>query len=230
MKHMKRLGLFLGAVALVALTAGVVACNGVLGISAAAVEGVEAGDGGAVEAGLTCDSYCQLITQNCVSPADVEYQNDPGLCRSMCNNLALDNGTISSAPQNTLGCRVYYAQLAGTSDPATNCRFAGPLGGGHCGTKVEACGNFCSLDVPYCKSIGAPTYMSQTDCTDRCQGLLGDAGGYEFDTDGGPTGVDLPEGTNTLNCRFYHLENGYPSPARGMVHCPHTLPVSAVCN
>jgi hypothetical protein len=50
-------------------------------------------------------------------------------------------------------------------------------------------------------------------------------------TDGGANtqGVDLPDGTNTLNCRFYHLENAYPSVSRGQTHCPHTMPISATC-
>ena len=224
---MKRLGLVFGTMVLL-LAAATTACNGVLGIGSAALEGVEAG---AVEGGTpdnTCASYCHLITQNCTINAQ-EYQSEP-MCLSMCNNLALDNGVVGPGGENTLGCRIYYADLAGRSDPAGNCRFAGPLGGGHCGDKAAACTNFCSLDVPYCRDIiKMPSYASQVDCMNDCIGVDGGTG-YDFETDGGSTGVDLPASTNTLNCRFYHLENAYPDKTRGAVHCPHTMPVSATCN
>jgi hypothetical protein len=214
---------------------GAMGCNGLLGIQSATLG--EGTDGGLVEAGpvqVTCASYCQLMTTNCSTDTDTEYQQDPtmSLCLSMCNSLALDQGLLTDTNVNTLGCRVHYAQAA-ASDPLTNCRFAGPLGGGMCGTKTDACNNFCQLDVPYCMQVPAPSYMSMTDCTNSCLtgGSTGDAGtGFVFTTDGGSTGVDLPDGTNTLNCRFYHLENAWPSMARGKIHCPHTMPISATCH
>jgi hypothetical protein len=227
---MKYVGLVFGtvcALALGALAVGASACNGLLGIGTATVgEGSEGG----VAPAITCAYYCQEITNNCTSNDSLEYQGSQALCESMCNNFAFDNGTLADTTGNTLGCRIHYAQLA-TSDPTTNCRFAGPLGGGQCqGSPSDPCSNFCQLDVPYCAGIKKPSYMSLGDCTNSCQGG-GDAGpGFVFTTDGGSTGVDLPDGTNTLNCRFYHLENAYPSTARGVIHCPHTMPISATCN
>jgi hypothetical protein len=225
---MMRVGFFFGAALLaVAVTGATVACNGLLGICSATVGELDGGPN--TEAGVNCTYYCQTITQNCTGPS-AEYQGDLGLCESMCNNLSLDNGSILPSNDNTLGCRIYYAQQAGQSDPATNCRFAGPLGGARCGDRITACGNFCSLGVPYCAGIAKPTYASVNDCNTQC--LTGDAGtgaGFVFTTDGGSTGTDLPDGTNTLNCRFYHLENAYPTKPRGLVHCPHTQPVSATC-
>jgi hypothetical protein len=221
-------GTLLGSVAVVALLAGAgaVACNGLLGIQSATVGDI--GDAGQAEAGINCPYYCQLMTQNCTGNDNTEYQGSSSLCLTMCNDLELDEGTLTDAGLNTLGCRVFYAQLAGTTDPADNCRFAGPLGGGQCGDRTAACSNFCSLDVPYCAGIGAPSYLSVNDCNQRCLGVV-DAGGFPFPTDGGSTGIDLPDGTNTLNCRFYHLENAFPNKGRGTTHCPHTMPVSATC-
>lgn len=220
---MKRIAIALGSclVAIAALTGGLVACNGVLGISSANL-------GDTTEAGVTCEYYCHEMSLFC-SGADTEYQDNQALCLSMCQNLQLDQGTISPSNDNTLGCRIAYAQAAGKGDPGTNCRYAGPLGGGRCGDKSTACSNFCSLDIPYCQSIGKPQYASETECNAICTGVgAGDAGaGYSFVTSG--TGTDLPDGTNTLNCRFYHLENAYPSKQAGIAHCPHTAPVSAVC-
>ena len=235
MKRMKRSGLFFGIVgsaALVVLAASAVACNGLLGIQSATLgEGLDAGP--PAEAGVTCPYYCQTITTNCAGNDNQEYQGDMQLCLDMCNNLGLDQGFLSDKSGNTLGCRVHYAQLA-ASDPTTNCRFAGPLGGGQCGSKTDACGNFCQLDVTYCASsqVNTPSYLSMADCNNSClvTGSTGDGGtGYVFTTDGGSTGVDLPDGTNTLNCRYYHLENAYPSVARGKLHCPHTMPISGPC-
>jgi hypothetical protein len=231
------LGTLAAAGAALGVMAGVTGCNGLLGIQSATLgEGNDAGP--PIEAGppqATCASYCQLMTVNCSTGQDTEYQQDPTmqLCLSMCNDLALDTGLLTDTNVNTLGCRVHYAALA-ASDPTTNCRFAGPLGGGMCGTKTDACNNFCQLDVPYCMQspVSSPSYASMSDCTSSCLvgGSTGNAGtGFVFTTDGGSTGVDLPDGTNTLNCRFYHLENGWPSAARGKIHCPHTMPISATC-
>ncbi len=236
MRSMKHVGVFFGMVAglsLAALAAVTAACNGLLGISSATVS--EAVDAGAsVEAGVTCDYYCQQITLNCTG-SSVEYQGNLSMCQTMCNNLALDTGFMSDTSGNTLGCRVHYAVQAGVSDAVANCRAAGPLGGGVCGAKSDACDNFCALDVPYCMGIGVPSYVDATDCTNHCL-TSGDSdaatfsAGYSFVTDGGATGVDLPENGDTLNCRFYHLENAWPSSDRGKVHCPHTMPVSATCH
>src|ERR1700722_4530245 len=216
-EDMKRVGLFSGAtVALAALAGGVIACNGLLGIQSATLGEVDAG---ALEAGLNCEYYCQTITNNCSAADSQEYQGSLALCESMCTDFAFDNGTLDDVSGNTLGCRIHFAQLA-ASAPTTNCRFAGPPGGGQCeGAPADPCPNFCQLDVPFCAGINRPSYLSVQDCTNHCGA---DAGypGYVFTTDGGSTGVDLPDGTNTLNCRFYHLENAYPSTARGAAHCP----------
>jgi len=196
-------------------------CNGLLGIGPASREADEAG----AAQSLTCQYYCQTIVQNCAQ-ANAEFlggEDPTALCMSMCP--ALDVGTaIAATNDDTLGCRIFYAEQAAT-DPVTNCRFAGMLGGGKCGS--DGCQVFCSLDVNYCTSalLGGqiPTpYTSQGDCLATC----GD-GGYPYLTqDAG----DLLEGTNTLNCRFWHLENANGSTAAGQFHCPHTQRVSMTCN
>jgi hypothetical protein len=204
----------------------VVACNGLLGIQSATLGDIDSG--APVEAGVTCAYYCQTITDNCTGTDNSEYQGSLDLCLQMCADLPSDTGFLTDTSGNTLGCRVHYAQLA-ASDPTTNCRLAGPLGGGQCGMLPDACNNFCSLDVPYCASVPRPSYVSVAACNSACVTGAGDAGGFAFVTDGGTTGADLPEGTNTLNCRFYHLENAWPTKAKGVTHCPHTMPISATC-
>jgi hypothetical protein len=226
---MKHVGVFFGtvaALALAAVAAGTAACNGLLGISSAST---------GIEPGVNCSYYCQTINQNCTGADNTEYQGSNDLCMSMCGQLPSDMGTIDDTQGDTLGCRINYAQKAGVSDPASNCRKAGPLGGGVCGVKSEACNDFCQLDVPYCMSQGYPSYVSPTDCMNHCT-TSGDSdsgtfvAGYTLLTDGGATGVDLASGGDSLNCRFYHLENAWPSKGTAETHCPHTMPISATCN
>ena len=204
---------FLGATAVAALGASLVACNGVLGINSAALE-PDAGAGEASTA-LSCDTYCATITQNCTG-ADQEYLTQD-VCNSMCPAFEV-NGTVADTADDTLGCRMFFAQQAAQT-PDTSCRFAGPLGGGHCGN--APCQDFCSLDVNYCKGDKPVTYEGGVpDCLSACQGfpyLTADAGDTTL------------ESTNTLNCRLWHLETAYGSDQAGQFHCPHTAQMSTTC-
>jgi hypothetical protein len=206
------------AAAMVALCA-LCSCNAVLGIGPASLE--DGGGTGPATRGPTCAYYCSTILQNCTNVnAEFEGSEDPAtLCSAICQ--AYDsNNQIGPSNDDTLGCRIFYAEEA-ASDPATFCRIAGPLGGGTCGT--DPCQLFCSLDVAYCNSpsINIPAYASTMDCLSACEG---DAG-YPYVL----TGQDLLNSTNTLNCRFWHLENAYGSAMAGAVHCPHTVQASPVC-
>jgi hypothetical protein len=236
---MKRAILVLVGGTVAASAAALLACNAVLGIGAATLE-ADAGDGGAAvgdggsagEAGrsLSCDYYCSTIAQNCTQNF-AEYvgsEDASTLCESMCP--VFDPG-ISIGPTNddTLGCRIYYAEQA-ASDPATNCRFAGPLGGMKCGT--NPCEIFCSLDVQYCNN--SPIDAGQYATTNDCLAVCGGDGGFPYQVPppdaGCPPEYDLMDCSNTLNCRFWHLENAYGSVKSGQFHCPHTAQVSPVCN
>lgn len=226
----------LGVAAGAAFVGALAGCNGVLGIGAASLEPDEGGtsdggttEGGPVVRGLTCDYYCQTIVQNCTGPY-AEYvgsEDAMALCQAMCP--VLDQGTTNTiGPSNddSLGCRIYYAEQAAT-DPATNCRNAGMLGGGVCGS--DACQIFCELDVQYCATVNAVQYATVNDCISSC---TGDAG-FPYDVpppgDAGCQGYDLLDCTNTVNCRFWHLQNAYGSSKNGLFHCPHTANPSPVC-
>jgi hypothetical protein len=199
------------------VAAALVGCNGLLGIGAASMEAEDGGggDGGVVIPGraLTCPQ------------ANAEFvgsEDSQALCMTMCPALDV-GGAIGPSNDDTLGCRIYYAEQA-QGDPATNCRFAGPGGGGKCGT--DPCSIFCALDVQYCNSasISTPAFASGTDCLAACNAGA-DGGGFPYLT----TGPDLLDDTNTLNCRLWHLENAYGSTANGQFHCPHTEQVSSMC-
>jgi len=200
-----------GVAALGACAAAVVACNGLLGIGPATL----ADDAGTVPPGPNCDYYCQTIMQNCQG-ANAEYLTS-AVCSSMCGAFE-SNGAIADTKDDTLDCRIFNSQQA-ASDPAKFCRFAGPLGGGHCGS--DPCVPFCTLDTTYCngKAVNTPVYSNQVACTSACES-------FPYLLDAGDTQL---ESTDTLNCRLWHLEFAFESNENGEYHCPHTAVVSATC-
>jgi hypothetical protein len=184
-----------------ALAAGS-ACNAVLGISAASVE-----DGG-TDAGTPCEAYCTAVVKSC---PNAEY-NDVPTCLALCG--ALDLGQPTDTNKDSVGCRAHYAALS-ASDPS-NCRAAGPLGGGVCGSSV--CANFCQLDTYACTGDNAQFDGGEVGCEAECAALfptyLIDAGNDLALSDG-----------NTLNCRIWHLQAAVaPGGGAAMLaeHCPHT--------
>lgn len=228
----RSLAFFVSCAAASVVAAAALGCNQLLGIGAATQEVEDSGggtgsDGGTGARSLSCSYYCSTIIQNCTGQFAefVGSEDSNALCTSMCP--ALDQGsTIGPSNDDTLGCRIYYAEQA-ASDPATNCRKAGPLGGATCGS--DPCQLFCELDVQYCASVDAGQYASTNACLSACED-----GGFPYlapAPDGGCTGsqYDLLDCTNTLNCRFWHLENAYGSSTSGQFHCPHTQQVSPVC-
>ena len=215
-----------GAAAVFAAT--LAGCNGLLGIGAASMESEDAGtDGGPVipSRALTCAYYCATMVTNCTQ-ANAEFlgsEDSQALCNTMCPAIDV-GGAIGGSNDDTLGCRIYYAEQA-QGDPATNCRFAGPAGGGRCGK--DPCSVFCSLDVQYCNAapVSTPAFTDNPTCLSACSGGP-DGGGFPYLT----TGPDLLDNTDTLNCRLWHLENAYGSTTNGQFHCPHTQVVSSMCN
>ncbi len=198
------------------LVAWTLACNSLLGIGAATLEsGDDGGDAGTVPGELTCEHYCDVVMQNCTGP-NAEYLSRP-ICVSMCPAFEI-NATAGDTADDSLGCRLFFASAA-ASTPVTSCRFAGPLGGGHCGS--NPCAPFCALDVNYCASPLPVAYDGgTTDCEKDCKGypyLVADAGDTTL------------ESTDTLNCRLWHLETAFTSSKFGSFHCPHTAQVSSTC-
>ena len=212
-----------GVVALAASAAAVVACNGLLGIGPASLAD-DAGTGGQPSA--TCQYYCDTIMQNCpTGTANAEYLSSD-ICMSMCP--AFDsNNTIQDSKDDTLDCRIFNAQQA-AKNPNLYCRYAGPLGGGHCG--ADPCQPFCTLDTTYCNgacvmvngdnACRAIVYSSPDVCEAACKQ------GFPYLVDAGDTAL---ESTNTLNCRLWHLETAFANPENGEYHCPHTAVMSATC-
>jgi hypothetical protein len=216
---MRILAYVLGATAVAGSLGSMVGCNAVLGINGASLEPVDdAGgpnDAGADVIELSCDHYCDVIMQNCTG-ANAEYLSRP-ICMQMCPAFDI-NSTVADTADDTLGCRLFHANGAANT-PEMSCRFAGPLGGGHCGS--DPCVPFCALDVQYCSFPKPIPYEGGTpDCEQSC-------GTYPYlVVDAGDT---TTEGSNTLNCRLWHLETAFTSPDYGLAHCLHTALASMVC-
>lgn len=220
--EMRHLVVGLGTVAVVAASAVLLACNGLLGIGVASQEAEDAGSQEAAAPEFSCANYCNLMVQNCNWSTEWGEYITADVCNKMC---IFDMGNqIGPTDDDTLGCRIYYAKQA-AHDPATNCRFAGLLGGNKCGT--SACQDFCTADVPYCQRAGSQTYPSIQECEDDCTTL---DGGYPYLKEDGGELFQIEHG-NTLNCRTWHLNNAYVSTDQtgALLHCPHTQLMSVPC-
>jgi hypothetical protein len=208
----------LGAlVGLAGLALAAPACNSVLGIQSATLDptfGEEAGAGDAAPA-TPCQAYCNAVVKNCPS---TEY-NDVPTCLALCG--AFDPGQATDTSQDSLGCRAHYAALAATDK--TNCRAAGPLGGGVCGQ--DLCATFCALDTFVCVGMNTEFDGGEVGCESACVGNFD-----TYVTDAGVNDLTLSTG-NTLNCRIWHLEAAVGGGASELAtHCPHTAVSSAFCH
>jgi hypothetical protein len=218
----------LGPALAAGLLAGAVACNGLLGIGPASLEedagGDAGGDAGPSPGALTCDHYCDVVLQNCTG-ANAEYlgQMARQTCLAMCPAFEVSSA-IADTADNSLGCRLFFANQA-ASTPDVSCRFAGPLGGGHCGN--DPCTSFCALDVQYCSVQNGNLPVAYDGGLAECMGDCSGSNGYPYlVVDAGDTTLDSK---NTLNCRLWHLESAFAGHNEGIFHCPHTEKVSTTC-
>ncbi len=211
---------------ILAATAGLVACNSVLGIGEASLEPADARP---VEAGTVaflavdnCNAYCSDIGSSCPTSGPYQEYLSPEVCQQMCQfhtahydeqglNEPVDiSPTSAAASGDSIYCRVWHSHAA-IDDPQEHCPHAGPLGAYVCG--ASPCDDFCSQALQFC---GAKSYASFGDCMDACNA---DAGYPGFPYLMGPDASDLQGNGNTLNCRIYHLQNflKFHDP----VHCTH---------
>jgi hypothetical protein len=224
----------LGAAAVLGLVA--IACNSVLGIAPANLASLAEDAGSAFSALDTCSSYCSDMSISCPEAPNQEYISpelpDANVCTTICGDLTLQydeakqgspvNLGSGMPTDNQISCRIWHAHVAGTfpEDSGTreaHCSHAGPLGATMCGQ--NPCDVFCYLAVTICNNDrpGATAYSNRQECLDACE-ADGGYPGYRYDTTGPLPDLDR-QGSNTLNCRMYHLENylatGNP------VHCSH---------
>jgi hypothetical protein len=194
-------------------------CNAVLGIDVATLEA------GAVVDPTSCDFYCDTVMANC-SGNTPEYVNRD-ICLAMCQKF--DPGLAGAQVGDSRACRIAHAQAA-ASTPESECRSAGPVGFPHCA--LDPCRPFCSLVEALCATVPPPPPPpyggNEGDCVAAC--MSGRDAGFRYDF--GPGASDIPvQGSNTLNCRIYHIESAYDpnTPGAAQTHCQHTEVISATC-
>jgi hypothetical protein len=228
---MRRSVFWAASVAFVALAVAALRCNSVIGNSALTTESCTANCG-------PCTAYCNAVMQSCprqgtnAAPALgplTEYLTTD-ICLNTCSVNSI--GTPASTPnwfqlvseeETAFACRQGQTGDAGTS---TSCANAGPLGGATCvtpGTAVpDPCKTFCLLDLQICTGANQQ-YDSEADCEQYC-GTRAQQGFY-VPAGGGASDLSTHQGDDTLNCRFYHLENAMVSqvaPFGPDIHCIHT--------
>jgi hypothetical protein len=211
------------------LVAGLLACNGVLGIDRASLEtdaSEAAGDASVAAADFVakddCTDYCNDMAISCPAlTANQEYLSGD-VCQQFCK-FHTDHydeqglgGPVDVSPTSalaggdTLYCRVWHSHAA-LDNPNEHCPHAGPVGGDLCGT--NPCDDFCAATMKFC---GTLSYASMSDCTQACNA----DGGYPgFPYLQGDASDLQTNGGNTLNCRIYHLENFLNT--MDPVHCAH---------
>ena len=154
----------------------------------------------------SCEVYCEKISAACTG-ANAQYK-DAKACNSYCSTWAkLPAGKAEAQDGNSVGCRMYHASVAATSEALakTHCPHAGPTGGGVCGTWCE---NYCALAMGNCTGDNA-IYKDAAECATAC-GTLSDKGVV-----GDSTG-------DSLQCRIYHLGvAGSDGDTSAKTHCAH---------
>jgi hypothetical protein len=227
---MKRSMLWAVSAAIVGLSVAALRCNSLLGSSVLTSEPCTENCG-------PCTAYCNAIMQSCPSAAAGGVPKLGPLTEYLTTDICLRTCSVnSSAPdaaatanwyqavgetQNAFECRQGQASDAGTP---SSCTSAGPLGGATCvSPTADPCATFCLLDLQICTGINQQ-YASAQVCEDYCKGRMLQQSFYALDGGSGSSDLSPHKDDDTLNCRFYHLENAMLSaPGFGPdIHCPHT--------
>jgi len=165
-------------------------------------------NGGGVCGADPCHSYCNLVQYNCFNATTTFNLQYPSwdACFTACSGFPqLTNMPLITA-NNSLDCRVYHAQVAGTSvaNAVAHCPHTGISGGyGVCGTAIEG---FCQVVQAVCTGANSQ-YASTAACMAAAAnfstaGTVGDATG------------------NTMQCRITQLALAAKSSADATMRCP----------
>jgi hypothetical protein len=161
---------------------------------------------------LSCEYYCQLITDTCKG-SNKQYSTIEA-CIGLCSTFP--EGKLDDEKGNTLGCRIHVLETTKAMIESSDCAAAGPGGDGVCGSNCES---FCSSMQTVCPQ----GFESEDDCMDVCTPLI-ECGNYHV-TSSTP---DNP----SIQCRLYHMsaaainilsaEKGELTDSQ-LNHCPHAM-------
>ena len=172
------------------------------------------GQAGTAAVADPCVLYCDTVTKYCQG-AYQQYVT-VNQCQRICSMFPV--GSLTELDQNTVSCRLKYAQRAEYEsgvELAGDCPAAGPGGGGRCGSKCDA---FCTILMATCRkgSTDPYYYASYDDCTQDCLKLPE----ISYNT----SVATLTTGNYTLECRLFHVTSA------AMVdpeeHCGHAMGVT----
>jgi len=166
----------------------------------------DSGDSGDSTGGppaLTCESYCSVYLDGCTDFSVYANEQD---CMDHCGQWP--EGTAEDTAGDTLGCRIYHATVASSTEPELHCPHSGPSGDGVCADKAAPdCATYCDTYMGNCTGDN-DVYADLDDCMTQCAPWYP---GVEGDTAG-----------NSIGCRTYH--GGVPALGDPMLHCPHAGP------
>ena len=132
----------------------------------------------------TCADYCASYTASC---GGMDYA-DAAACEAYCGaGASLPVGAAGDTSGNTIGCRLYHADMAAT-DATTHCPHAGKSGANTCGTW---CDNYCHLALTNCTGA-SELYADLAACETACGGFV-------------TTGAPGDTAGNTVQCRIHYL-------------------------
>ena len=181
---------------ILALLAGIAACNGILDIEERAFD-----PDLSAAADPACADYCAAAMDACQGDLAVyaSLESCPGTCRR------LPKGKPGDQSGNTVECRLERAKLAlATGEASSCCPSAGPGGEGTCGTNCEG---FCSIMVPVC---GSDWFKNSAECLAACESV----------PDNHDYSILVPY-EDSIQCRLYHVT----SATVATEHCPHAAGV-----
>jgi hypothetical protein len=165
---------------------------------------------GAGLCGTRCENYCMISAKTCTGNNSIYA--DFATCNTTCSTSIVTDGTVADRGGNTKDCRIYHAFAANaTANPAVHCPHASHSGGDVCGTW---CTVYCDLAMLCTGNL--QLYTTPAACMSNCTSLK--ITGKVGDTSG-----------DSIQCRIYHLGVAAQTPALATAHCPHGLPISAVC-
>jgi hypothetical protein len=177
-------------------------------------EGGSGGEPGEMPVDL-CTQYCDEMDAMCRGTA-AQYR-DRDQCLRICRMFP--EGTPDSEDENSIACRLKYAQKAryglGT-EVNQYCSKAGPSGDGTCGS---VCQGFCTLMDNVCteEEVGPYRFTSTEECLTTCDGLP--PAGVSYSS----SDPNLADGNHAL-CRLFHVTNAAMADAEE--HCEHALGIT----
>jgi hypothetical protein len=163
---------------------------------------------------VTVAEYCSALLAQCPGKHGIDSQAN---CLIVFDTTTADGyviGTANESNVDSIECR-YKFLTAPLNSSATKCQYAGPTGGGRCGSVVDGA---CRAATNACVEQGTPS--SYADFS-SCSTGLADLGAQWGWTQGAAAASE-----DTLECRAYHAITGLVSAA---VHCGHYNRTGSPC-